>query len=193
MTAERRARRIAVKKEWDAANAAHVRAYAKARYWADPVVRQRILDQNRASRQRRNPEARRATAARYLLRTLDKSRAYYRDRFQRLYHTDVIFNLTFKLRRRIYMAIRRAYRGIQKADKTIALLGCSYEELRAFIEAKFSTGMTWDAVMAGAIHIDHVIPLAKFDLADPEQQAKAFHYSNLQPLWALDNIKKGAV
>jgi hypothetical protein len=44
----------------------------------------------------------------------------------------------------------------------------------------------------GLWHVDHIRPCASFDLTDPEQQAICFHYTNLQPLWAIDNIKKGA-
>ena len=51
--------------------------------------------------------------------------------------------------------------------------------------------MNWDVYMKGGIHIDHIIPCKNFDLTDPNQQKKCFHYSNLQPLWGLDNLKKG--
>ena len=61
--------------------------------------------------------------------------------------------------------------------------------LRAWIESKFLPGMTWENRRQW--HIDHIMPLAKFDLSDPAQQAAAFHYTNLQPLWAKDNLRKG--
>ena len=58
------------------------------------------------------------------------------------------------------------------------------------LESLFVPGMTWDN--QGEWHIDHVIPCAAFDLTDPAQQSECFHYTNLQPLWAVDNLKKAA-
>ena len=58
-----------------------------------------------------------------------------------------------------------------------------------WLEARFTPGMTWDNY--GEWHIDHVRPLASFDLTDVEQCKAACHYSNLQPLRARDNMAKG--
>ena len=52
-------------------------------------------------------------------------------------------------------------------------------------------GMTWDRFMKGEIQIDHIKPCAEFDLTKEEEQRICFHYKNLQPLWELDNLKKG--
>ena len=52
--------------------------------------------------------------------------------------------------------------------------------------------MTVEKFMTGEIHIDHIKPCASFDLTDPAQQKECFNYKNLQPLWAFDNISKGA-
>jgi HNH endonuclease. len=52
--------------------------------------------------------------------------------------------------------------------------------------------MSWDNYGRDGWHIDHIRPCASFDLTDPEQQRQCFHYTNLQPLWAADNIRKGA-
>jgi len=59
-----------------------------------------------------------------------------------------------------------------------------------YIAQKFSTGMTW--ANHGEWHLDHVVPLASFDLTDPDQLRAACHYTNLQPLWERDNLSKGA-
>ena len=70
------------------------------------------------------------------------------------------------------------------------LLGCTIEELWQHLEKQFQLGMTKENY--GKWHVDHRKACAKFDLTDPEQQRECFHWSNLQPLWAIDNIKKGA-
>lgn len=94
------------------------------------------------------------------------------------------------LRCRINNALRA-----QAADRGGALttmLGCSIQELREHLERQFLPGMTWDNWSPDGWHIDHDRPCASFDLTDPEQQKICFHYSNLQPLWALDNLRKAA-
>jgi len=70
------------------------------------------------------------------------------------------------------------------------LLGCTPGELREHIERQFKPGMSWEN--RGQWHVDHRRPLAWFDMRDPEQRRQACHYTNLQPLWALDNLSKGA-
>lgn len=72
------------------------------------------------------------------------------------------------------------------------MLGCSVEDLKTKLEAQFQSGMSWDNYGRTGWHIDHIRPCASFDLSDPMQQAECFHYTNLQPLWALDNMKKGS-
>lgn len=102
------------------------------------------------------------------------------------YRTDLNYKLTCNLRSRLYSALRRN----TKSASTFVLLGCSVEELKKHIGAQFTEGMSWDRVMNGEIHIDHIKPCASFDLSKVEEQRLCFHYSNLQPLWAKDNFKK---
>ncbi len=77
-----------------------------------------------------------------------------------------------------------------KIGSAVRDLGCSVSELMAHLEIKFQPGMTWENW--GSWHIDHIKPLASFDLTNREQFLIACHYTNLQPLWASDNLAKGA-
>ena len=86
------------------------------------------------------------------------------------------------LHSRLYMAVQ------YKSCKTMELTGCSLEDLTKHLESKFTEGMTWENY--GQWHIDHIRPCASFNLEDPEEQKKCFHWTNLQPLWAADNLKK---
>ena len=85
---------------------------------------------------------------------------------------------------------RAALNGGLKAAPTMELLGCTAEQARQHLENQFTDGMSWDNYGLYGWHIDHIIPCASFDLSDPEQQKECFHYTNLQPLWAEDNLKK---
>jgi hypothetical protein len=93
------------------------------------------------------------------------------------------------LRRRLGEAVRLKHG--HKSANTVALLGCTIPELRARLESLFAPGMSWDNYGPLTWHIDHIKPCAKFDLTQPDQQRACFHYTNLQPLWAEDNILKG--
>ena len=77
----------------------------------------------------------------------------------------------------------------KKEGRTIEYLGCSMLHARNHIEKKFKKGMHWSN--HGAVwHIDHIIPLAAFDLTDPMQRKRANHFTNLQPLPAAENMHK---
>ncbi len=84
--------------------------------------------------------------------------------------------------------IRQALKGTNKSAFTIKLLGCSIEEFLSHLESQFQVGMTFENY--GEWHIDHIIPCSEFDLTKLKEQRKCFHYSNLQPLWWEDNLKK---
>lgn len=92
------------------------------------------------------------------------------------------------LRNRVFCCIAREY----KSAATLELLGCSLDVLKSHLEKQFQPGMAWDT-RGGKTgwQIDHIRPCASFDLTDPAQQRECFHYTNLQPLWAKDNLSKG--
>lgn len=89
------------------------------------------------------------------------------------------------LRNRIYQAIKRG----SKSGSAIRDLGCTIAELKTYLESKFQPGMSWENY--GQWHIDHIKPLSLFDLENHEDFRKAVNFSNLQPLWARDNLSKG--
>ncbi len=93
--------------------------------------------------------------------------------------------LAYNLRVRL----RRALKGNTKMGSAIQDLGCSIGDLKIYLEAKFQPGMTWENY--GEWQIDHIIPLSYVDLTDREQFRKVCHYTNLQPLWKVDNCSKG--
>ena len=105
------------------------------------------------------------------------------------YNNDPYYRLVFNMRSRVSKVLRQ--RNIGKQHKIYELLGCSKKEFINYFESKFTEGMTWDQV-GKEIHIDHIKPCAKFDLTKKEEQEKCFHYTNLQPLWAKDNLSKGS-
>jgi hypothetical protein len=98
------------------------------------------------------------------------------------------FRLKKALRQRVYFAVK-SLKTI-KSKKTMELLGCSIDELKIHLESKFKEGMNWENYGLKGWHIDHIVPCASFDLTKEEEQRKCFHYTNLQPLWWMDNIKK---
>jgi hypothetical protein len=99
--------------------------------------------------------------------------------------TDILFVIKERVRRRIRNFLIR--NNISKTNKTFDIVGCSPEFLKEYLEKQFTDGMSWDN--RGEWHIDHIIPLSS--AKDEEEVYRLCHYTNLQPLWAEDNILKG--
>lgn len=97
---------------------------------------------------------------------------------------DVDFRIKRYMRARLYSALKNNY----KSGSAVSDLGCSINELRVYLESQFTDGMSWSNY--GKWHIDHIIPLDSFTLSNRDQLKLACHYSNLQPLWGSDNIRK---
>lgn len=110
---------------------------------------------------------------------------YALENYYKRYKKDINYTLSVSLRNRTYIAIKNN----QKVGSAVKDLGCSVNELKIYLKDKFIEGMTWNNW--GKWHIDHIKPLSKFDLSDRKQYLEAVNYSNLQPLWATDNLKKG--
>ena len=112
-----------------------------------------------------------------------RQRAYWRRRKQT--------NTQVRIRHAVGTRILRALNGKRKHTRTLDLIGCSILEFKQHIERQFKPGMTWDNHGVNGWHIDHILPCSLFDLTDYAEQKHCFHYTNTQPLWADDNIRKG--
>lgn len=113
-----------------------------------------------------------------------------RERYKERRKNDPQYRLASNLRGRLSMALRK--NKIYKDASTMDLVGCTLTEVMQHLEQQFTEGMNWDNYGVDGWHVDHIVPCAMFDLTDIEQQKICFHYTNLQPLWAYDNISKGA-
>lgn len=134
-----------------------------------------------------NPEKSRQSTRNYRLRNPKKVQQSISAWKKRQYREDLEYRLSSLLRVRVWKALN----GIVKSARTLELLGCTLPELRAHLEKQFRPGMTWENY--GPVwHVDHTKPCAKFDLSDSNQQRACFHFSNLQPLFAKENLRKGA-
>ena len=103
---------------------------------------------------------------------------------------DPMFRLTVNLRKRIKNYMKSIGISPKLSKETQEMVGCSPQSLREHIENKFVGGMSWDNYGVNGWHLDHIIPLAS--AKNKEEIIKLNHYTNLQPLWAIENLKKGS-
>lgn len=101
--------------------------------------------------------------------------------------SDINYKIVNNLRGRLHNALD----GISKSKRTLELLGCTVEELKQHLESQFESGMSWDNHSINGWHVDHIKPCSKFNLNKKLEQLKCFNYTNLQPLWAEENLQKG--
>lgn len=120
----------------------------------------------------------------WVFKNKDKVNEYRKQWQKDKWRNDIDYRIKCLLRGRLYKALTKG----TKYTSVIELLGCSIDELKIYLSSKFTEGMTWDNY--GKWHIDHIKPCISFDLTKKLEQQKCFHYSNLQPLWAKDNLVK---
>lgn len=132
-----------------------------------------------------NRERLNAAARVYQAENWDAKKAYMRKYCKERRANDPVFAVARRLRARMGVFFRKS--GFGKPAKTYDLIGCSFENLVSHLESKFLEGMTWSNRKEW--HIDHKVPLSS--AKGPEDLKALFHYTNLQPLWAFDNISKG--
>lgn len=195
---------IKVSKKWYSGPLCQ-KCYHASRYQRD---KDRILSSQDPERKRKNAKERYQRKRQEILyyqkdfylknkdRLLEKQKSYYEKnkdariewqikREKERIKTDIPFLLRKRIRSRLRVAMKNNY----KSGLAIESLGCSIEELKAHLERQFTEGMSWSNYGKGW-EIDHIIPLAKFNLSDPEQIKKACNFMNLQPLWKEDHYKK---
>jgi hypothetical protein len=102
------------------------------------------------------------------------------------YKTNPTFRTYEKYRRRINDALNVL--GVNKSVHTREGLGCTAFEFKEYIQSLFEPGMNFENNKSRKWHLHHIKPCHTFDLKDPEQQKKCFHYSNIMPMWENEHI-----
>lgn len=191
---------------------------AKQEYYSKPEnqERRRVYDQ-RYHREHRiehlirgqewrkaNPEKVRAISARqrlkagygewarnyrkkYVAENREKIREGFRSNYKKNWSSNPRYRLPRILRQRIRSAIKHENRNTSSTH----LLGCSIQDYKKYLEGLFQRGMSWDNHGSKGWHIDHTIPLARFDLTKASQQKIAFNFGNTTPMWGEENQRKG--
>ena len=128
-------------------------------------------------------EAGKVTKKKY--QTSEKGRAWQKSWQKNRRHNDPVY----KLHRNLSSSFGIWMKGNQKTCRTAQYVGCSYKELLDHLESQFDEGMSWEN--QGEWHIDHFKAQSRFDPAIEEEAFMCWHYTNLQPMWASENISCG--
>jgi hypothetical protein len=132
-----------------------------------------------------NQEKIRETTVKYNIENRDAIRSRSTANYIRALKENPSFKIAHTLRKRI----RTVLKGGKKVDNTLKLLGCSLEFFKEWLSYCFTSDMTFEN--HGSLwHLDHVIPCSKFNLTIELQQRQCFHWSNMKPMYARDNIRK---
>lgn len=116
-----------------------------------------------------------------------KHRSKYTTQYEKIRkETDPKFKILRNSRVRLYNFLFKKH--LTKPKKTIQLIGCEMNVLKNHLESLFTENMSWDNYGKNGWHIDHIIPLSSAN--SEEEIIKLCHYTNLQPLWGEDNLKK---
>ena len=175
--------------------AADVEYHRKWRDGRTPEQKVRLVEYDRKRRDSQTPEEK-AAYKEYMVEYNRKRRAtrtpeekeahnvYQAEYWRKRRAEDPLYNLKARCRTRLNHAFKNS--GFSKTTKTAKMLGCSWDQLKEHIESQFTEGMTWENKHLW--HIDHVVPYASAE--SKADIIRLSHYSNLQPLWATENLKK---
>tara|TARA_R110000744_G_scaffold108305_1_gene205143 strand:- start:116 stop:724 length:609 start_codon:yes stop_codon:yes gene_type:complete len=174
----------ASKKEWYQKNKESVKERSRSRY----CQKNEEIKEQMAVYREKNKDRQKARSADWYqenkVRVTEAIRKNEKERFA----NDPYFRLCKSIRSRLRNALSKGHG--KKTGSTLELTGCSWEELRFHLESQFTEGMTWENYGLHGWHVDHIKPCIRFDLSLDTEQKACFHYSNLQPLWASDNLSK---
>jgi hypothetical protein len=147
----------------------------------------RANDPTIGEKQRAKHKERMENDPEYAEKIREKNRESQR-RWKENINNRVIHNLRTRLTE--YASGKRTDYRNKYTSKTRDFLGCSIEEFRKHLEENWKKGMSWENY--GEWHVDHIRPVKSFDMTDEAQQRECFHWTNLQPLWAMDNFRKSS-
>ena len=142
---------------------------------------QKLRDLNRRTQ---NPLKEKERQKKYFLNNKVKINEQHKKYTQRKRKSDILFKLSDNIKSRLRQFLKS--KNISKNNKTFEIVGCTSSYLKQYLESKFIINMCWENY--GEWHIDHIIPLSS--AKTEEEIYKLCHYTNLQPLWAKDNLRK---
>jgi hypothetical protein len=135
-----------------------------------------------------NPEKRKQTCVKYIKNNKEKVNESARLWKKKARLNNPKYKLLSNLRERTKDYLK--YKTVNPSSSIKDIVGCSPQFLKEYLENKFTDGMSWDNYGFYGWHIDHIIPLSSAKTED--EVCKLCHYTNLQPLWSVDNLKKGS-
>lgn len=163
---------------------------AKAKEWSEKNSEKRLDISRRYTEKHREKIKEKAKITRNTESYKEKDKEWRKNNIVRYLkekrQSDPMFALRIKMRSIIRKAFDR--NGYTKRSKTNDILGCTFEQLKEHLENQFLQGMSWEN--RSEWHIDHIIPLVS--AKTEEDVIRLNHFTNLRPLWAKDNLSKGA-
>ena len=169
-------------REYREKNLEKIKESQKLYYWCN---REKRLE-NREKWFEQNREKAAETQKKWFEQNREKINNVKRQNHHKKYQTDVLYKLKVNVRNRVKMFLKSKNFDLD-VNRTYDIVGCSPEDLKDYLSSKFIEGMSWENY--GKWHIDHIIPISSSKTKDDVYRLS--HYTNLQPLWKEDNLKKG--
>jgi hypothetical protein len=171
---------------WRERNRDKNRAYQSEWQRKNRILNGGKIRQDRRERYAKNPSKELERSKKYAREHRQKCSAYSLKWWNRVKGSRLDLRIRSALQKRIWHALK----GNVKSAGTVKLLGCSIENFLIYLESRFDSGMTWGNY-GSKWHVDHIVPCALFDLTRTDHQRTCFHFSNLRPMWAKENISRG--